>query len=178
MGANFLLVVLTLVLFLHVLMMLGIIIGLLFRVPYVPSRKKNIISMLKAAQITSQDRVADLGCGDGRILAYASAQMPAATYTGYEIAPIPLFLLHIRKWLWKLPITIKAQSYFKADLSQYSLLLLYLMPETLEALAPKFQKELPKGARIVSNTFPIASLTPSKIYNNTHQEAAIYVYDF
>ena len=43
----------------------------------------------------------------------------------------------------------------KADLTEASVLLLYLLPESLEALAPIFERDLRPGARIVSHDYRI-----------------------
>jgi hypothetical protein len=56
----------------------------------------------------------------------------------------------------KQSITIIKDNFFNIDLSDATVLIIYLVPKALGRLAPKFFKELKKGTRIVSYkyTFP------------------------
>ncbi|HMW61817.1 MAG TPA: 50S ribosomal protein L11 methyltransferase, partial [Leptospiraceae bacterium] len=52
-------------------------------VPYEPSHPKVVEAMIKAAAVTGQDTLFDLGCGDGRIV-IAAAKLGARAI-GYDI---------------------------------------------------------------------------------------------
>jgi cyclopropane fatty-acyl-phospholipid synthase-like methyltransferase len=53
--------------------------------PYVPSPQNVVHRMLKLADVSPQDIVYDLGCGDGRILLSAVNDFGARQAIGYEL---------------------------------------------------------------------------------------------
>lgn len=166
------------ILILHLLLMIAVLVGFFYKVPYVPSQKSNILKMLDLANIQAGEHVADLGCGDGKILFYAEKFSNGSSFTGYEIAPIPLILFFIRKFWFRSKVILIRKSFMESNLSKYNVLLLYLLPETLNALLPKFEKELPKGARIISNTFSFANKPPTQVLENENKKNKIFLYNF
>ncbi len=134
--------------------------------PFVPSNKQKIETMLELARIMPEDVVYDLGSGDG-VLLFGAAKKGAHT-VGVEINP---FLVAYSRFLvWKkglnAQVIIKKEDFRKTNLGNASVVFLYLWPATNVLLKEKLLAELPKGARIVSNSFPIAGLTPSAEKNN------------
>ncbi|OHE76741.1 MAG: hypothetical protein A2107_06405 [Verrucomicrobia bacterium GWF2_62_7] len=58
-------------------------------------------------------------------------------------------------------ITVRREDLFKADLSEATVVHLYLLARTHERLKDKLLKELPKGARILAAGFPLPGLEPA-----------------
>ena len=136
--------------------------------PFVPSSRKRITTMLALANLTPDDVVTDLGSGHGPIVVRAAERGVRAT--GVEINP---FLVLYSRWLLKRKQLSDRTSIIRGDLKNYSLsettvLFLYLMPKTIDNLLPKIEKEMQKGSRIISNTFPITGWTPEKTENNVY----------
>jgi hypothetical protein len=77
--------------------------------------------------------------------------------TGLEIDPTRAFIARFRLFKDKLEkkVLIKRKNFFNEDLSQASVIVVYLVPKTLEKLLPKFKKELKKGTKIVSFRYKI-----------------------
>ncbi len=136
--------------------------------------------MIHAADIKETDHVADLGCGDGKILFLAEKNSKAASFTGYENAPLPLIYYAVKKFFTQSKVKVLTKNFFNEDLSNYTVLLLYLLPDTLDSLLPKLEKELPKGARVISNVFQFAHKTPEKIWTKDDIEGIknVYAYKF
>lgn len=145
-----------LLLFLIVIFLSGIVSNF-YGAPYVPLPKKIIPEILKFAEFNSNGTFYDLGCGDGRILIEAVRIFGIKKAVGYEVSPWPYlkakFLIRREKLGDK--IKILRQDFFKADLSQADIVFIYLFHKVVEKLAPKFEKELKTGSKIISVSFPI-----------------------
>lgn len=123
--------------------------------PWWRTNKKTAKAICKLAKINSKDIVYDLGCGDGEVL-IESAKI-GARGVGLEIDPLRVFIAKIRVYKNNLnkKIFIKRKNFFKEDISEASVIIVYLIPATLKKLLPKFKKELKKGTRIVSFRYEI-----------------------
>ena len=135
--------------------------------PWVPSTRKTVESMLEMAEVTPDDVVYDLGCGDGRTVITA-ARSYGARAVGIEIDPL--------RYLWcQIAITVLGLrnqvqiifgNFFDQDLSEATVVTCYLLQSTNPDLESKFHAELTPGTRIVSNTFSFRSLQRVRQSNN------------
>ena len=124
---------------------------------YVPTPYDIVEKMLEMAQVKKGDIVYDLGCGDGRIVVQA-AKIRGCRGVGFEIAPeLAQLARHnaAKNGVAKL-VTIKEDDLFKADISEATVVPVYLLPDMLERLRPKFETLAP-GTRIVSHDYHIAA---------------------
>ena len=141
--------------------LIGIILFLLFMLsmvwppdsPWAPwwrTNKKTAKAICKIANINSKDVAYDLGCGDGEVLLQIAKLR--ARGVGIEIDPLRAFIANLRvvKNNFQNKIIIKRKNFFDEDLSKATVVIVYLVPKTLEKLLPKFKRELKKGTRIVS----------------------------
>lgn len=153
------------------------LINIFFIVPFVPSKKRVINYIIDVAGLKKGQEVIDLGCGDGRFLIEAEKKA-GVTAKGYEIAPLPLILAYLNKWVNNSKIKIIIKSFFQADLKNADVIFCYLLPDTMNKLAEKFKKECRKGTRIYSNTFAIPSMQPVKTWPADKQKKlpSIYLY--
>ena len=110
--------------------------------------------MLDMAKVTPNDFVIDLGSGDGRNVIAAAKR--GARGLGVEYNPNMVELS--RRTAEKEGVADKAQfvqgDMYEADISQASVMALFLLPENLRRLTPKFLALKP-GSRIVANGFGI-----------------------
>src|SRR6476620_7734742 len=128
---------------------------------FVPTPRAVVDAMLKAAEVTSNDTVYDLGCGDGIIVATA-AQKFGAHAVGIDVAP-----QRVKEATDRIPragVTDKDkilnQGLFTTDISPATVVTLYLLPSLNQKLIPKLNKELKPGTRIVSQSFDMSDQNP------------------
>jgi len=124
--------------------------------PYVPTPPEVVARMIEVAAVSSADMVYDLGCGDGRMV-IAAAKIRGARGVGIELDAALLEECRAaasREGVSKLVRFVRLDA-AKADFAEATVLLLYLLPESLESLAPSFEKVLRPGARIVSHDYKI-----------------------
>lgn len=130
------------------------------RVPdviFVPTRESVADQMLQLAGVKSSDLVYDLGSGDGRIVMLA-AQKYRTRGVGIEIDPKLIAIARSVAKEAEVEDRVKflEGDLFEADISAATLVTIYLSPRVNARLAPKLQRELRPGTRIVSHQFPIA----------------------
>jgi hypothetical protein len=145
----------------------------LWRVPRRPAREPDILfvptreavadQMLRLAGITPDDIVYDLGSGDGRIVNLA-AQKYGARGVGIEIDPP---LVERARAIAKEAgiedrVTFVEADLFHADLSNATVVTLYLSPSVNRKLEAKLRRELRPGTRVVSHQFPIGTWPPDE----------------
>ena len=123
-------------------------------VVWVPTPLVLVEKMLDMARVTPRDFVMDLGSGDGRNIIAAAKR--GARALGVEYNPDMVELS--RRNAAKEGVADKAQfvqgDMYEADISQATVLALFLLTENLNRLAPKFL-DLKPGSRIVVNGFEI-----------------------
>jgi len=133
-------------------------------VPDVRTPPVVVVEMLRLASVTSSDVVYDLGSGDGRIVITA-AQEFGARGVGLEIEP-DLVAEAERNARWaKVADRVRfvQQDIFEADLSEATVVTMYLGIDVNLRLRPKLLAQLKPGSRIVSHDFPIGDWKPERV---------------
>lgn len=132
--------------------------------PYVPSQSIVVERVLKIANVKPKDTVIDLGCGDGRILISAIRDFKAKKAIGYELNPelCSKTKEEVENLGYENRIQIFNKDLFNADLSEATVITLYLTTSGNRLLRPKLKKETIRGTRIVSHDFDIQPWRASK----------------
>src|SRR5687768_4345950 len=115
--------------------------------------------MLDMAQVTADDRVVDLGSGDGRIVIAAARRGARALGVEYDAGLIEVAQRNAARAGVGDHATFVQGDLYEAELADATVLALFLLPDNLRALAPKFAALKP-GTRIVTNRFGIPGWTP------------------
>jgi SAM-dependent methyltransferase len=139
-------------------------------VVFVPTPQDVVEKMLELANVTKEDLVYDLGCGDGRIVVTA-AKKYGCKAVGYDIDPkrVRESLENVEKNGVSDLVTIKQRDIFTLDLSKANVITLYLLPELNVKLIPQLEK-LKDGSRVVSHDFSMEGVKPDKIVTVTSKE--------
>lgn len=123
-------------------------------VPFYPSSTTDIIKMFELAKLSRQDKVIDLGAGDGRLVLAASRICKSAV--GVEHNPfLNLFAKFIEILSTNGPVEFKHKSFWEENLAEYDVVFAYLYPSVLKKLKAKFTAELTPKTRIVTHSFKI-----------------------
>lgn len=105
----------------------------------------------KLAKVKKGDIIYDLGSGEGTALIIATKEF-GATGVGIEIDPFRAFLSKVKIRFADLAdkIEIRRDSFWNQNISEATVVFMYLIPKTLVKLRPKFLKELKPGTRVVT----------------------------
>ena len=119
--------------------------------------------MLRYADVSAEDFLIDLGSGDGRIVLTAAKVFGARGF-GVEIKDDLVKKSNEAAKNEGLAERVKfmKQDLFKTDLSQATVITMYLLPDTVNLLKDKFLSELRPGTRIVSHDYPLTGWIPEK----------------
>ena len=130
---------------------------------FTPTREVVADEMLSLARVTADDVVYDLGSGDGRIVILA-AQKYGARGVGVEIDPrlVEMARQTAREGEVADRVTFIEGDLFTTDISNATVVMLYLSPGMNRQLEPKLRRELRRGARVVSHQLAIGYWTPDK----------------
>jgi ribosomal protein L11 methylase PrmA len=130
---------------------------------YVPTPEEVVEAMLQVANVTKNDIVYDLGSGDGRIPVTA-AKKYGARGVGIDIDPqrIKEANENVAKNGVGDKVKILNADLFATDISEATVVTLYLLPSLNVKLMPKLLKELKPGTRIVSHAFDMGDWKPEK----------------
>ena len=133
---------------------------------YVPTPPEVVEAMLKVANVKAGDVVYDLGCGDGRIVVTA-AQKYGARGIGIDIDPqrIKEANENVQKAGVGDRVKIMQADLFETNISEATVVTLYLLPSLNVKLMPKLMKELKPGTRIVSHAFDMGDWKPEQTLN-------------
>ncbi len=130
-------------------------------VPYVPTPEEVVEEMLRIAHVGENDVLYDLGCGDGRIVITAAKKFGCR---GVGIDIDPQRIKESRENAIKEGVSKRVQFYqmdlFEADISEATVVTLYLLSKVNLRLRPKLFKELNPGTRVVSHAFNMGNWEP------------------
>lgn len=129
--------------------------------PVVGTPAKVIERMFWLARLRSTDTLIDLGSGDGRIVIEAARRYGAR---GIGVEMRADLVEASRKAAQNLGIesrvSFRAEDIFQTDLSEASVLILYLSAEFNERLIPRILRMMRPGARVVSHDFAMSTWKP------------------
>ena len=131
--------------------------------PYVPTPYAVVHRMLELAGVTSDDVVYDLGCGDGRIV-IAAADRFGARGVGIDYNPERIAEANAnaeRRGVQDL-VTFIQQDAMQADVSDATVVTLYLLSSSNRKLRPLLTRQLRPGSRIVSHAFGMGDWEPTQ----------------
>jgi SAM-dependent methyltransferase len=143
---------------------------LLPEIVFIPTTYDIVSEMLKLAEVSKEDTVYDLGCGDGRIVV-AAADKVRCRGIGYDIDPHRVrearrnAIAHQVEHL----VRIEERDLFTVDLREATVVMLYLGTQPNARLLPQLER-LPAGARIVSHQFPLPGQRPDKVVHQRSRE--------
>jgi len=149
-------------------------------VPYVPTPQEVVDRMLELAEVKKGDVVYDLGSGDGRIVVTA-AKKYGVKAIGFEIDPQRIKESHenIKKAGVENLVEIRQQDIRNVDLSQASVLTMYLLPEVNLMIRPNIWKQMKPGSRVVSHDFDMGdwkALKTEHIKDGSSWEHTLYLW--
>jgi len=120
--------------------------------------------MLRLAEVTNKDLVYDLGCGDGRIV-IAAAKDFGARGVGVDVEPY--WIEESRRNAKKAGVehltTFNVEDAMTVDLSNASVVMLYLVEWSVGKLKSIIESKAKPGARVVSYCFGPENWTPAKV---------------
>ena len=134
---------------------------------FVPTPHDVVEAMLKVAKVGKGDVLYDLGSGDGRIPITAAQKYGIARGIGIDINPerIKEANENLRKAGVGERVKFVNADLFESDLSDATVVTLYLLPALNLKLLPKLLKELKPGTRIVSHAFDMGTWKPEQTLN-------------
>ena len=132
--------------------------------PFVPTPQDVVDRMLELAGVSENDVVYDLGCGDGRIVITA-AERYGARGVGIDIDPQRVAesranaeragVTHLVEFI--------QQDALEVDVSDATVVTLYLLSSSNMKLRPMLTSQLGPGARIVSHAFSMGNWEADQI---------------
>ena len=130
---------------------------------FVPTPMEVVDSMLAVTRVTKEDRLYDLGSGDGRIVITAAKRLGTR---GIGIDIDPQRIEESRKNAdtagVKNLVEFRQADLFETDLRQATVITLYLLPTLNVKLRPKLFAELRPGTRVVSHAFNMGDWEPDR----------------
>lgn len=124
--------------------------------PFGATPHEVVAEMIALAEVGKDDVVYDLGSGDGRI-PIAAAKQAGARGVGVELRPE--LVEKSREAAKEAGVADRVRflkkDFFEVDLSEATVVMLYLFPRTALRLRPKLLEELKPGSRIVAYDYGI-----------------------
>ena len=132
--------------------------------PYVPTPQDVVDRMLALAGVGKNDVVLDLGCGDGRI-PITAAKSFGAKGIGVDIDPQRIAEANANAKTAGVShlVTFKLENAMTTDLSQATVVTLYLLSSSNLKLRPILTRQLKPGSRIVAHNFAMGDWEAEKI---------------
>ena len=149
-------------------------------VGFYPTTQDVVEKMLELAKVSKKDHVCDLGCGDGRFLITA-AQKYGCRASGYDLDPklVAKGRAQARELKVDSLVKIEEQDIFTVDVSDVSVMMLFLLPKMNAKLVPQLQKMKP-GSRVITHEFEIPDIQPDEeltwVSKQDNSEHLIFIY--
>lgn len=159
----------------------GFAYGALKGAPWVPTSKSDIDYIFSKITLPKNAVIFDLGSGDGRVIFQAAQKINVSQAVGVELA-WPLYIWSVLKTKLLLSKDIKPKikfllgDFFKTDIQTADLVFCFLMPETVNKLAPQIISKMKPGALLVSAVFEVKSLKSLDIIKPAEYSCTYYVY--
>jgi hypothetical protein len=121
--------------------------------PFVPAPQAAVEAALTLAEVGPKDTLLDWGAGDGRVIVAAARR--GARAVGYELSPFVWVLAWVRLRVTRSRARLRLADASRADLSDVSVVFLFLVPRTHAVVARHLRSRLRPGARVITYAFPL-----------------------
>lgn len=123
--------------------------------------RQHIITLLAQEQQRRSGgalHILDLGSGSGQLTWHIARALPAAQVTGIEISPIPWLRSVLRqKFFGPKNLQYLRCDFWSYDCRRHDAVITYLLGPLMPRVSQKLWDELPAGALVISNRFPLQS---------------------
>jgi len=130
-------------------------------VPYYPTHRKvyEAIGNLLPSSPEPFEFI-DLGCGDGRLLAYLARNFPNGRFYGCELSPLAWLFALVRCLPYRSRVKIAFKDLWSIDVSRADFVYNFLAPPVMSKLWMKLSVEAKPTALLISNAFafPVAPI--------------------
>jgi SAM-dependent methyltransferase len=134
-------------------------------VPFVPIKRKILREMDKALELKKEDKVLEIGSGDGRMLLYLSGKYPEINFTGFDIQPGLVWMANVKKRILgreNVEFFVGDALNFK-DYGKYNKICLYMYSGFTGRFMEKYEKSFKEGTCLASAEFGFG-----KSFEGTH----------
>jgi len=151
-----------------------LVVPALYGLPWVPTREKRIRRALELANLKPDERLYDLGAGDGRVLVMAAKEF-SADAVGIEIGPVQCLVGWLRIWFSgsRKRARMRCGDFYKADISSADVVFVYATSSQTSNLLPLLERSLRPGARVVSIAADFSGWIPKVV----DRENLIFLYE-
>jgi len=150
--------------------------------PWVPTPQPVVDRMLELAEVTNKDVLYDIGCGDGRIVITA-ARRYGTRGVGIDIDPAMIKESEGNAAAAGLERQVRfiAMDATKADISEATVVSLYLLPESNALMRPLLEAQLRPKSRVVCHNYAIPgwderSVRTETVKDENGEDHYIYLY--
>ncbi|KJS38398.1 MAG: hypothetical protein VR70_10120 [Rhodospirillaceae bacterium BRH_c57] len=145
-------------------------------VPFVPTPQPLVDRMLEMAEVGPDDYLIDLGSGDGRI-PITAAREHGTRGLGVDLNPerVEEAQAAAREAGVEGTVEFREEDLFDTDISQATVLTMYLLPRVNLQLRPRILEELAPGTRVVSHAFDMDDWEPDARDRVNGQRAYLWI---
>ncbi|GAB4418507.1 MAG: protein-lysine N-methyltransferase [Anaerolineales bacterium] len=156
------------------LSVIWLLIPALYGLPWIPTREKRIRRALQMADLQPDERLYDLGAGDGRVLIIAAKEFDAKA-VGVEIGPVQCLVGWLRTFFSgsRTKVRIRCGNFYRADVSDADVVFIYAASTQTSKLLPLLERTLRPGARVVSIAADFSGWAPKMV----DREHLIFLYE-
>lgn len=146
---------------------------------FVPTPADAIAAMTAWAQLTPDDLVYDLGCGDGRLLIQAAVDYGVR---GVGIDVDGALIDRARQLANRAGIgdrlSFDQADLFEVDLQPATVVFIYLLPHLNLRLRPRLQRQLRPGSRVITHMFDMGDWQPDQtlILEGSEEDSVLYLW--
>jgi precorrin-6B methylase 2 len=136
--------------------------------PWVPTPYPVVDRMLELADVSGLDILYDIGCGDGRIVITA-ARRYGARGVGIDIdqAMVDESVKNARSAGVERQVRFVCMDATKADISEATVVTLYLLPESNALMRPLLENQLRPKSRVVCHNYTIPGWEEKQVLSET-----------
>lgn len=160
--------------FIVIVGLLWILVPAMYGLPPVSANRKRVCKALELANLQPGEIFYDLGSGHGGVLVIAAKEF-GANAVGVEVGPVQCIIARINAICNGVSskVQIEAGNFLKTDVSKADVVYAYLTSNQAKRLQEKLERELHKGARVVTVSFDFPDWKPAYF----DRENLIYRYE-